>query len=45
MLEFGDGQSEFLRAILQEQKWIVEAIKESYNRQPRFIDFTTSTLE
>jgi release factor glutamine methyltransferase len=37
MLEFGDGQAEPLRAILQEQKWIVEAIEADYNRQPRIV--------
>ena len=34
MLEFGDGQAERLRQILQEQKWIVEAIEEDYTHQP-----------
>ena len=28
MLEFGDGQAERLRAILEEQKWIVEAVED-----------------
>jgi release factor glutamine methyltransferase len=37
MLEFGDGQAGHLREILQQQKWIVEAIEEDYTRQPRFM--------
>lgn len=37
MLEFGDGQAEPLRGILQEQKWVVEAIEEDYNHQPRIM--------
>jgi release factor glutamine methyltransferase len=37
MLEFGDGQAESLRAILEEQKWIVEAIEADYSHQPRIL--------
>ena len=37
MLEFGDGQAGPLRTILQEQKWIVEAIEEDYTHQPRIV--------
>ena len=37
MLEFGDGQAEVVKAIFMEQKWIVEAIKEDYSRQPRIL--------
>ena len=37
MLEFGDGQAGPLRTILQEQKWIVEAIGEDYTHQPRIV--------
>jgi len=37
MLEFGDGQAEPLRAILQGQNWIVEAIEEDYAHQPRIL--------
>ena len=36
MLEFGDGQAERLRAMLEEQKWIVEAIEEDYTRRLEF---------
>ncbi len=37
MLEFGDGQAEPLREILQEQKWIVEAIEADYTHRPRIL--------
>jgi release factor glutamine methyltransferase len=37
MLEFGDGQAEGLREILQQQKWIVEAIEEDYTHRPRIM--------
>ena len=37
MLEFGDGQAERLRAIFEEQKWIVEAIEADYSHQPRIL--------
>jgi release factor glutamine methyltransferase len=37
MLEFGDGQAGGLRQILQQQKWIVEAIEEDYTHRPRIM--------
>ena len=37
MLEFGDGQGDPIRRIFQEQNWIVEALTDDYNRQPRII--------
>src|ERR1017187_1258876 len=37
MLEFGDGQAEGLREILQEQLWIVEAIEADYTHRPRIM--------
>jgi release factor glutamine methyltransferase len=37
MVEFGDGQAESVRGILQPQKWIVETIQEDYNHQPRIL--------
>jgi release factor glutamine methyltransferase len=37
MLEFGDGQAEPLRGILQQQKWIVEAIAADYTHRPRIL--------
>ena len=38
MLEFGDGQSVAVSEIFEGQKWVVEAIQEDYNRQPRVLD-------
>ena len=37
MLEFGDGQAESLREVLQQQMWIVEAIEADYTRRPRLM--------
>ena len=37
MLEFGDGQAESLREILQKQNWIVEAVAEDYTQRPRIL--------
>jgi release factor glutamine methyltransferase len=37
MLEFGDGQGESIRKIFEEQKWIVEAIREDYTRRQRIL--------
>jgi release factor glutamine methyltransferase len=37
MVEFGDGQAEGLRDILQQQMWIVEAVAEDYTHRPRIM--------
>jgi release factor glutamine methyltransferase len=37
MLEIGDGQTANVGAILEQQKWIVEAIQEDYNHTPRIV--------
>ncbi len=37
MLECGDGQAPRVQAILEQQKWIVEAIQEDYNHIPRIV--------
>ena len=37
MLEFGDGQAEGLRGILEQQLWIVEAVEEDYTHRPRIM--------
>jgi release factor glutamine methyltransferase len=37
MLEFGDGEAEATRAILEEQKWIVEAMTEDYTGRLRML--------
>ena len=37
MLEFGDGQGDSIREIFEEQKWIVEAIREDYTQRQRIL--------
>jgi release factor glutamine methyltransferase len=37
MLEFGDGQAESVRKIFENQKWIVEAVREDYTQRPRIL--------
>ena len=37
MLEFGDGQSGPIRGMFEEQKWIVEGVREDYTRRPRIL--------
>jgi len=37
MLEFGDGQADGLREILQQQLWIVELVAEDYTHRPRIM--------
>jgi len=37
MLEFGDGQSEAIRRIFENEKWIVEAVKEDYSHRARIL--------
>jgi release factor glutamine methyltransferase len=37
MLELGDGQAARVQEILRQQKWIVEAVQEDYNRTPRVV--------
>ena len=37
MLEFGEGQAEFIREIFQKQKWIVEALESDYSQRLRFL--------
>jgi release factor glutamine methyltransferase len=37
MLEFGDGQEASIRALFEEQNWIVEAILEDYTQRPRIL--------
>ena len=37
MLEFGDGQAADIKKILEDEKWIVEAVKEDYNQRARII--------
>lgn len=37
MIEFGDGQAEAIRKILESEKWIVEAVKEDYSQRARIL--------
>jgi release factor glutamine methyltransferase len=37
MVEFGDGQSESIRNIFEEQNWIVEAVREDYTQRQRIL--------
>ncbi len=37
MLEFGDGQAEAIRQIFENEKWIVETVKEDYSQRARIL--------
>ncbi|HZL13764.1 MAG TPA: peptide chain release factor N(5)-glutamine methyltransferase [Verrucomicrobiae bacterium] len=37
MLEFGDGQAKAVRRIFEDEKWIVEAVKDDYSRRARIL--------
>ena len=37
MVEFGDGQAEAIRKIFEDEKWIVEAVKEDYSQRARIL--------
>ncbi|MFO1477300.1 MAG: peptide chain release factor N(5)-glutamine methyltransferase [Verrucomicrobiota bacterium] len=37
MLEFGDGQSASIRSLFENQKWIVEAVRDDYTQRPRIL--------
>jgi len=37
MLEFGDGQAAAIRKIFENEKWIVEAVKEDYSHRARVL--------
>jgi release factor glutamine methyltransferase len=37
LVEFGDGQQDAIRALFEQQMWIVEEVKTDYNRKPRFL--------
>jgi release factor glutamine methyltransferase len=43
MLEFGDGQAEVIRQIFENEKWIVEALKEDYSHRPRILTVKLSS--
>jgi release factor glutamine methyltransferase len=37
MVEFGDGQADAVRKIFENEKWIVEAVKEDYSHRARIL--------
>jgi hypothetical protein len=37
MMEFGDGQADAIREILEREKWVVEAVKEDYSHRARIV--------
>ena len=37
MLEFGDGQADAIKKIFENEKWIVEAVKEDYSQRARIL--------
>ena len=37
MLEFGDGQADAIKTIFENEKWIVEAVKEDYSHRARIL--------
>ncbi len=37
MLEFGDGQSDSIRRLLEDQKWAIDQIVEDYTHRPRML--------
>jgi release factor glutamine methyltransferase len=37
MLEFGDGQADAIKRIFEDEKWIVEAVKEDYSQRARIL--------
>jgi release factor glutamine methyltransferase len=37
MLEFGDGQAPAIREIFENEKWIVEAVKDDYSQRARIL--------
>ena len=37
MLEFGDGQADAIKRVFENEKWIVEAVKEDYSQRARIL--------
>ena len=37
MVEFGDGQADAIKKIMESEKWIVEAVKEDYSHRARIL--------
>jgi len=44
MVEFGDGQAEEIKNIVEAEKWIVEAVKEDYSQRARIMIARTSNI-
>jgi release factor glutamine methyltransferase len=44
MLEFGDGQADALKTIFENEKWIVEAVKDDYSQRARILIAKTSSF-
>jgi release factor glutamine methyltransferase len=44
MLEFGDGQAEEIKKILEAEKWIVEAVREDYSQRARILIARTGEI-
>jgi release factor glutamine methyltransferase len=43
MLEFGDGQAGAIRSIFENEKWIVEAVREDYSQRERILVVKSSS--
>ena len=43
MLEFGDGQAEAIKKIFEDEKWVVEAVKEDYSQRARILIIKSSS--
>jgi release factor glutamine methyltransferase len=37
MLEFGDGQADAIKSIFENEKWVVEAVREDYSQRARIL--------
>ena len=37
MVEFGDGQADAIKKIFEDEKWVVEAVKEDYSQRARIL--------
>ncbi len=44
MLEFGDGQADAIKSIMEREKWVVEAVQEDYSHRARIIIARTSNV-
>jgi len=44
MLEFGDGQADALKTIFENEKWIVEAVKDDYSQRARILIAKSSSF-